>query len=130
MAFTKSSSAVFDELRPLLEGLAKNLADRLWGPNGPPWGTKLSALEDLVVAIRQVISEKMLHEALQRQAGGATERPAEYRACPSCGGPTGERDPEPRYVQTCGGGAEWQEPHERCTGCRRDFFPSVEKSGH
>jgi len=95
-----------------------------------PVGTKLSALEDLVVAIRQVISEKMLHEALQRQAGGATERPAEYRACPSCGGPTGERDPEPRYVQTRGGGAEWQEPHERCTGCRRDFFPSVEKSGH
>ena len=130
MALVKSPSAVVDEMRPVLEGLAKNLADRLWGPNGPPWGTKLSALEDLVVAIRQVISEKMLHEALQRQSDRTAERPADYRACPGCGGPTGERDPEPRFVQTRGGEAEWQEPHEHCTRCRRAFFPSVEESGH
>jgi hypothetical protein len=130
MALANSASAVVDDLRPVLEGLAKNLADRLWGPNGPPWGTKLSTLEDLVVAIRAVISEKMLREALQRQSAGSAERPAEYRICPSCGGPTGERDREPRIVQTRGGDAEWQEPHEHCTRCRRAFFPSVEEFGH
>lgn len=130
MAIVKSSSAVVNELRPVLEGVAKNLADRLWGPNGPSWGTRLSTLEDLVVEIRQVISEKMLHEALQRQSDGVAQRPAEYHTCPTCGGPTGERDPEPRIVQTRGGDAEWQEPQQHCTRCRRAFFPSVQESGH
>lgn len=130
MAMVNSTSAAVDELRPVLEGLAKNLADRLWGPAGPPWGTKLSALEDLVVAVRQVISEKMLHEALQRQSAGTADRPAEYLVCPGCGGPMRERDPEPRLVKTRGGEAEWQEPREHCTRCRRAFFPSVEESGH
>ena len=57
MARDKKRSPEVEEVRAYVEGVAKNLADRLWGPKGPPWGTKLSQLEDLVVDIREVLSE-------------------------------------------------------------------------
>jgi NADH pyrophosphatase NudC (nudix superfamily) len=129
MAFKKTSSATVNDVQPYLEGVAKNLADRIWGPKGPPWGTKLTELEDVVVAIREFLSEKMLEQAVKRQAAESLERSAEFRACPSCGGVTQQRDPEARLVKTRCGEAEWQEPHEYCPRCRRAFFPSVEKSG-
>lgn len=129
MAFKKTACATVRDVQPYIEGVAKNLADRIWGPKGPPWGTKLTELEDLVVAIRAVLSEKMLEQAVKRQAAESAERPAEFRDCPSCGGVTQHRDPEPRLMKTRGGEAEWQEPHEYCPRCRRAFFPSVEKSG-
>jgi hypothetical protein len=107
--------------------VAKNLVDRLYGPDGPPWGTKLTELEDIVVAVREALSEKMLAQALERQA--ATERPEAFQSCSGCGGPVEGRDPEPRIVQTRGGGAIWSEPQEYCRKCRQSFFPSVEESG-
>lgn len=129
MAFTKTTSATVSDVQPYLEGIAKNLADRIWGPQGPPWGTKLAELEDIVVAIREVLSEKMLQQALKRQAAESSGRAADWGDCPGCGGVTEPRAPEPRLVQTRGGAAEWPEPHEYCPRCRRAFFPSVEKSG-
>ena len=129
MASQKFRPPVVDEMRPVLDGIAKNLADRLWGPQGPEWGTRLSELEHLVVAIREAISEKMLHEACQRQAG-ERERPADFQGCPCCGGSTVANDPEPRVLQTLGGHLDWQEPREYCTRCRRAFFPSVQEFGN
>jgi hypothetical protein len=129
MAFTKTIPSTVNDVRPYLEGVAKNLADRIWGPKGPAWGTKLTELEDLVVALRAVLSEQMLHQALQRQAADAAARPPDCRACPGCGGGTAGHDPEPRNVDTRGGEARWHEPQEYCTRCRRAFFPSVQEPG-
>lgn len=130
MAFSKARSAVPDDVRPELDGFAKYLADRLWGAKGPAWGTSLTEIENLVVAVRDAMAEKMLHQALQRQAADSAERPPEFRDCPGCGQPAAARDPEPRLVRTRAGEAEWQEPREDCPRCRRAFFPSVEKPRH
>ena len=112
MAFVKSPSSPADAVRPYLEGVAKHLADRIWEPNGPAWGTSLTELEDLFVSLRQILSDKLLHAALQRQASGEpTHQPTTLRDCPSCSGPTEPREPEPRIVKTKCGEAEWQEPH-------------------
>ncbi len=135
MARQKKSTPEVEKVRPYLEGVAKNLVDRLYGPGGPPWGTKLSELEDVVVAIREVISEKMLAQALQRQATTVEQRPEKYRNCPECGravvdkpgGP--QHEPEPRSVLTRGGEAEWLEPEKYCCTCRRSFFPSAQEPG-
>jgi hypothetical protein len=129
MAFVKQTSSSIDSVRPYLEGVAKYLVDRIWGPKGPAWGTPLAQMEELVVSLREIISEKMLALGLQRQADDDSERPAEFRNCPTCSGPTKARDPEPRLVTTLAGEAEWSEPHAFCTRCRRTFFPSVPKSG-
>lgn len=128
----KISTRPADPVRPYLEGVAKSLVDRLYGDKGPAWGTKLSAIEDTILAIRQVLSEKMLDEALQRQASAATERPADFRCCPKCGKEVEEKAPDeddPRILQTNVGEAEWVEPTTYCRQCRRSFFPSDQELG-
>lgn len=132
MARYKISTAPADPVRPYLEGVAKNLVDRLYGEKGPAWGTQLTAIEDTIKAVRQVLSEKMLDEALQRQAHTVEDRPADFQCCHACGKGV-ERDPESddfRILQTDVGEAEWREPATYCRHCRRSFFPSDQKLGH
>ena len=127
MARSKISTAPAEPVRAFVEGVAKSIVDRLYGPDGLPWGAKFTELEDVVLAVRQVLSEKMLDEALQRQAASAARRPEP--PCPTCGKGTRPRDPEPRIVQARPGEAQWQEPATHCTRCRRDFFPSEPQPG-
>jgi hypothetical protein len=132
MAHYQIATAAADPVRPYLEGVAKSLVDRLYGPDGPAWGTKLSAIEDTIKAIRQVLSEKMLDEALQRQANTVEQRPAAFQCCPKCGREV-QRDPDgddARIQQTDVGEAEWCEPATYCRKCRRSFFPSDPELGH
>ena len=132
MARFKVDTHHADPVRSYLEGVAKSLVDRLYGEQGPPWGTKLSAIEDTILSIRQVLSEKMLDEALQRQASTAQERPAAFQCCPKCGKEVEEKpdkDKSPRVLQTQVGEAEWLEPETYCRTCRRSFFPSDQEFG-
>jgi Mut7-C RNAse domain len=123
--------AAVEAVQPYLEGVAKSLVDRIYGAQGLPWGTKLTELEDMVIAVRQVLSERMLAQALERQAGAAAERPESFQRCSSCSGPVEAKpNPEPRNVQTRAGEAEWDEPHCYCPKCRQAFFPSEQESGH
>ena len=64
MAFTRHSHPAVDEVQPYLHGVAKHLVDQIWGPNGHAWGTKFSEIEDLVVAVQQVLSKRLLLELL------------------------------------------------------------------
>jgi hypothetical protein len=130
MAGVEKTTREVDKVRSYLEGVAKNLVDRLYGPEGLPWGTKLTELEDVVVAVRQVLSEKMLQQALERQAAAVARRPAAYQACPGCRGEVRqEPGPKPRRVQTRGGMAVWPEPETFCPQCRKAFFPSEPEPG-
>jgi hypothetical protein len=130
MARKKKATGLVDNEAAYVKGVAKNLVDRLYGPAGPPWGTKFTELEDTVAAIREMLTEEMLHQALARQAA-QTERPPEYNVCPSCGRPTpaGDRS-EKRCLETGNGDAIWDEPKTRCQQCRRDFFPSKQEFRH
>lgn len=116
-------------VEPYLEGVAKSLVDRIYGPDGLPWGSKLSELEDVVIAVRQVLSEKMLAQALKRQSQ-SKQRPEVFQKCSGCGGAVEDKpDAEPRNVETRAGEAEWDEPHCYCRQCRQAFFPSEQESG-
>jgi hypothetical protein len=131
MATKKKVPAVVEQVQPYLEGVAKSLVDRLYGPDGPPWGTKMTELEDVVVAVRQALSENMLAQALDRQAQTAERRPEPFQRCSGCDGPVEAKpEPEPRNLQTRGGEAVWDEPHCYCRKCRQAFFPSEQKPGH
>lgn len=132
MARFKSSAAVDDSSRHYLEGVAKHLVERLYGEKGPAWGTKLTEIEDTILALRQVLSEEFLDQALQRQAQMSSERPAELKGCPKCGKEVQDRRKENddrRTLQTRVGQAQWQEPETYCRSCRRSFFPSDQESG-
>lgn len=116
------------ELENLLQGVAKQLIHRVYGPDGMPWGTKFADLEELAVQLGQAISENMIDQALVRQAAAV---PVEANSCSACGTPlepTGGA--EPRAVATQVGTARWEEPKRYCPKCRAAFFPSVPGVGN
>ncbi len=125
MAAKPNATKQVDDLQHLIEGVAKNFADRVYGPQGPEWGARFADMEELAVQIGQAVSRQLCDQALQRQA----DQPAPPPVCPSCGAPGEEAEAEPRVVTTRAGDAHWQEPHRYCRHCRRSFFPSVATSG-
>jgi hypothetical protein len=131
MARSTISTEAADPVRPYLEGVAKHLVERIYGKDGPKWGTKLTEIEDMLLAVRQALTEEMLQEALRRQANTAETRPAPFLNCPKCGQEVDpEEDSPPRILQTRVGEAKWNEPTTYCRDCRRSFFPSDQKLGH
>jgi len=129
MARSKKRTPKVEELRPYVEGVAKNLVAKLYGPKGPAWGTKLTEIEDVLLEIREVLTEKMLDLSLAQQAAALDERPGPYRHCPGCQQPLPCDQANPRLVQTRAGEAAWPEPESYCPRCRRAFFPSVQEPG-
>lgn len=127
MARDKKRTAKVEELRPYVEGVAKNLVEKLYGSQGPAWGTRLTEIEDVLLEIREVLTEKMLDLTLTQQAAAP---PPPYRLCPGCHAPLPCADANPRILQTRAGEAEWPEPEGYCDRCRRSFFPSVQEPGH
>lgn len=130
MARAKQRNPKVEEVRPYVEGVAKNLVDKLYGPDGPDWGTRLTEIEDLVIAIRAVLSETMMDDALARQAAVQAQSPTPYRTCPGCQQPLVCEVSNERIMATRVGEAAWAEPEGYCDRCRRAFFPSVQESGH
>ena len=128
MARGKKRTPPVEELRSYVEGVAKNLVEKLYGPQGPAWGTKLTQIEDVFLEIREMLTEKMLDETLARQAT-AGERPAPFRTCPACHAPLPCADANPRILTTRAGEAEWPEPEGYCDRCRRAFFPQSKSLG-
>jgi NADH pyrophosphatase NudC (nudix superfamily) len=129
MAFSKKRTQQVEEVRPYVEGVAKNLVDKLYGANGPAWGTTLTDIEDLLLDIRQLLTEKMLAESLARQAAAQDQQRATTRICPGCQQPLDYTAAHTHLVQTRAGTVEWSEPEGYCSRCRRAFFPSVQESG-
>jgi hypothetical protein len=129
MANPKKRTPLVEEVRPYVEGVAKNLVEKLYGSDGPPWGTKLAEIEHLLLDLRDVLTEKLLAEALARQAATHAQRPPAYRSCPGCQQPLTCAETEPRLVHTEAGEALWSEPQAYCRTCRQAFFPSVEEPG-
>jgi hypothetical protein len=127
MATRPIATTQVDELSHLIEGVAKNFAERVYGPQGPAWGTRFADIEELALQIGQAVSRQMCEQAVQRQA--ARSVPVEGQVCPDCGRPATSAEPEPRLVQTRAGEVQWQEPQQHCRRCRRSFFPSVEAVG-
>jgi hypothetical protein len=130
MTRAKKRTPKVEEVRPYVQGVAKNLLDKLYGPDGPPWGTKLTELEDLFLEIREVLSQRLLDDALARQAARQAQAARAYRTCPGCQQPLDCDDSNERILETRAGQAQWAEPEGYCDRCRRAFFPSVQESGH
>jgi len=129
MVGTRKATAKVDEVRGYVEGVAKTLVDKLYGPAGLPWGVTLDELEGVCLDVRAVLTEKMLDLALERQAADQAQRPPEFGCCPGCSHPLVCDAAEPRVVETRAGEAEWLEPEAYCRKCRQAFFPSVQEPG-
>lgn len=129
MADDKKTTQHVDNSRLYLQGVAKYLMEGIYGPDGPPWGTRFTELEDLAVALGEVFTKNFMDLSLGRQAGKFEKMENKPDECPGCGRPTRLEPPEPRVVLSRAGDAEWLEPNGYCEHCRRAFFPSVAKPG-
>ena len=83
MARSSDAMATVVDQQALVQGVAKYFIEKVYGPDGMPWGTKFADLEELSVQIGQAISRSMMDQALARQAQAV---PAEAEACSGCGG--------------------------------------------
>jgi hypothetical protein len=128
MAQASERLRVVEELKSRLEGVAKNLVFEVYGPDGMPWGTPFSELEDVSVELGQCLSRMIMEEAAGRQADQTAQSPPEYAVCPTCGRPVGEAEHRSRTLTTRAGEVQWDEPRRYCRKCRRSFFPSGEES--
>ena len=127
MAHVVDPASVVVDQENLIDGVAKHFLRKVFGPEGLPWGTKFSDLEELSVQIGQAISRAMMDRALADQARAV---PATAETCGVCGtavqaGPPGQ----PRVVTTTVGTVHWTEPQRYCPDCRAAFFPSVAQTG-
>ena len=129
MARSQKRTPKVEEVRPYVEGVAKNLIEKLYGPAGPPWGTQLTEIEELFLEVHAVLGDRMLHDALARQAGAYAQSPTASHTCPGCQQPLACDDTNERILETRAGEACWAEPEGYCNRGRRSFFPSVEESG-
>ncbi len=64
MARTPDPATVVVDQENLIQGVAKHFLQKVFGPEGLPWGTKFSDLEELTVQIGQAISRSMMDQAL------------------------------------------------------------------
>src|SRR5437588_10918784 len=87
MATHEKPPVEVDNCRCLLRGAVKNLADRLYGPPGPAWGTPVRRLEAVAASLGQALQEQLLSRLLIRQAAAFhAAPPPDTCHCPSCGG--------------------------------------------
>jgi hypothetical protein len=130
MATLEKASAEVDNCRFLLQGMAKNLADRLYGLQGPPAGTRLTHLENIADQLTLSIRKYFLDLLLARQSAAFHQAlPVDLRLCPACERETFPADPEPRLLHSRSGILEWQEPQRYCRRCRKAFFPQSRSLG-
>lgn len=123
MAHAQDKAVVVAEMENYLKGVAKHFIERVYGPDGMPWGTKFADLEEIAVELGQAVSQNMIEQAVARQTAAV---PAEAEICSGCDQPVSPtEDTEPRAVSTQVGMARWNEPKRYCPKCRAAFFPSV-----
>jgi hypothetical protein len=116
-------SELLNALAPALQAAAKNVVRHAYGPDGLPWHTRFTDVEDIAVQLGDLLAREVLHIALQGQA--ARPRPDDLTACPSCSGPLQQRPDQRRDLKARPGAVAWDEPATSCPRCRRAFFPSV-----
>ena len=122
MARTVDPTVAKAELENLLQGVAKQLIHRVYGPEGMPWGTKFADLEELAVQLGQAVSQSMIDQALARQAAAVpVEADSVWRRAATPLDPAGGT--EPRAVATQVGTARWDEPKRYCPTMSGRFFP-------
>jgi hypothetical protein len=66
MARTVDATATVVDQQTLIQGVAKYFLEKVYGPDGMPWGTRFSDLEELSVQIGQAMSRSMIDQALAR----------------------------------------------------------------
>lgn len=109
-------------VREAAQEFAAAVARKLFGEQGPAWGTQFADIEAVASVVGKIVATAMTATAVRSQA--ETGVPEAHQSCPVCRTCGNLADPEPRSVQTFDGHVEWSEPKRTCSICGKSFFPS------
>ena len=129
MARTGQEGPEMESVAVYLQGVAKYLLGKFYGADGPPWGTSLSRLEDLVFSVQQSLAREFFTLALNLQAQQSSLAPDSLLRCPSCRLEISCSDSQARSLISRVGVAAWREPAAYCSVCRRSYFPQSRSLG-
>lgn len=99
---------------------AQQVAQEIYGENGPGEDSDIDAIEDEAVQAARAAFDAVIARALQLQ----NEQLPDQIPCPQCQRQCNVRFQE-RTVQGRMGPATIEEPVCKCSACDRDFFPSA-----
>ena len=108
------------ELKADLTKLADEVIDELldWTEDTPV--PTLTQIEDIVLKLRQRLSERMAQAVIEAQAA---TRPVPGPTCPSCGGEMHYKDMKQNTVESRVGHVPLTRGHYYCETCRAGLFP-------
>jgi len=88
MARTLDPAVMVQDQDNLIQGVANHFLQKVHGPDGMPWGTKFSELEEPAVQTGQAISRSMINQALVNQAEHVPDTAETCGVCGAIGSPT------------------------------------------
>jgi hypothetical protein len=131
MAMRAKPPAEVDNCRSLLPGAVKNLADRLYGPQGPAWASPGAAWRPWRLPWARPSRTNSSPPCWRARPPPFTPppRPTPARVPLAAAPPPPPRDPQPRQLRWAAGAAAWSEPQRYCGTCRKAFFPQSRALG-
>jgi len=112
--------AIDQKLHDRIKAIARELRQEAYGASGAPiWGTKFTEIEDLGVAIGDLLAREVIGQSLEDQAGSMAVGPTATCSDEKVG------EAEVRTIQTRRGAVLWPEPKGYDKPSRKAFFPSV-----
>jgi hypothetical protein len=123
MPFKRAASPNEDEIRRLAQGWGKIVSRRAFGDDGPGLDLDFDTLEQVAVDAARAVIKGTIEQALRQQLpklGSQQPCPACQRACPV--------GTVPRQIVVHDTTVTYDEPTCHCPTCRRDFFPSPDRT--
>jgi hypothetical protein len=129
MASRTLSEERLAQLKELVHGWGKIVAEEAYGEDGPGLDVDLGMMDDIAFEVAQSLSSGVCEELTRRQA----QRMPEAQPCPVCGEgcsaePEDDSGGHSRPVIARCGTFELAEPCYFCNRCQRSFFPSAERA--
>ncbi len=108
------------ERRADLEAKAKALIDELMQWSEETERPDLTQIEDEILKLRQVLSERMLETVIEDQE---SQRPVPGPKCPQCGKEMHYKGDKARQVTSRVGETKLERGHYYCSHCPESLFP-------
>ena len=109
-----------EERRAALEAKAKELIDELMAWSEETDQADLTQIEDEILKIRQVMSERMLATVIEDQE---SQRPVPGPNCPQCGKEMAYKGSKGKQVTSRVGEVRLDRGHYYCSRCKESLFP-------
>ena len=109
-----------EQLKTEFMAEAEELFDELMEWDEQTEKPNLTQIEDIVLALRKRMGERMVQQVLMRQE---ERQPAERVKCPKCGGEMKDKGLKDNQIETRIGHLKMERGYYYCPACKQGLFP-------